>query len=227
MELEILLKMVVPLVLLAIWALTSLLNREARPMPPRMGQGLGPRPGGLPPSPRPLERAVVTPAREPSPRWQPTPGAMSPAARRPPGRPDEEILIIRSETTPSRQASPSPQARPGGSLRKASRGRAAGSPARRIEPTPVKPLATAPGLGLITPVNRPLEVAPLTVSQPALTAEEAASSTGATSANPKVVADRRSIDLRRALGSRDRVREAFVLNELLQPPLALRRPRRI
>ncbi len=48
MRLEILLQFIVPLTFLAIWALTSLLNREAQPLPPRPGRTPvpgGPRPG--------------------------------------------------------------------------------------------------------------------------------------------------------------------------------------
>ena len=48
MRLDILLQFIVPLTFLAIWALTSLLNREAQPLPPRPGRSPvpgGPRPG--------------------------------------------------------------------------------------------------------------------------------------------------------------------------------------
>ena len=39
MRLEFLLQFIVPLTFLAIWALTSLLNRDAQPLPPRPGAG--------------------------------------------------------------------------------------------------------------------------------------------------------------------------------------------
>ena len=42
MKLEFLLQFIVPLTFLAIWALTSLLNRDAQPLPPRPGAGRGP-----------------------------------------------------------------------------------------------------------------------------------------------------------------------------------------
>ena len=42
MRLEFLLQFIVPLTFLAIWALTSLLNRDAQPLPPRPGAGRGP-----------------------------------------------------------------------------------------------------------------------------------------------------------------------------------------
>ena len=46
MKLEILLQFIVPLTFLAIWALTSLLNRDAQPLPPRPNRGLGPGDSG-------------------------------------------------------------------------------------------------------------------------------------------------------------------------------------
>ena len=42
MKLEFLLQFIMPLTFLAIWALTSLLNRDAQPLPPRPGAGRGP-----------------------------------------------------------------------------------------------------------------------------------------------------------------------------------------
>ena len=45
MRLEFLLQFIVPLTFLAIWALTSLLNRDAQPLPPRPGAGRMPGPG--------------------------------------------------------------------------------------------------------------------------------------------------------------------------------------
>ena len=47
MRLEFLLQFIVPLTFLAIWALTSLLNRDAQPLPPRPGAGRGPGPGPM------------------------------------------------------------------------------------------------------------------------------------------------------------------------------------
>ena len=51
MRFEILVQFIVPLTFLAIWALTSLLNRDAQPLPPRPGRPPGP--GGV----RPQNRA--------------------------------------------------------------------------------------------------------------------------------------------------------------------------
>ncbi len=50
MQFQLFLQFIIPLTFLAIWALTSLLNRDAQPMPPRPGVGRSPgagmRPGG-------------------------------------------------------------------------------------------------------------------------------------------------------------------------------------
>jgi hypothetical protein len=54
MRFEILIQFIVPLMFLAIWALTSLLNRDAQPLPPRAGRSPG---AGGPP--RPLGRMPV------------------------------------------------------------------------------------------------------------------------------------------------------------------------
>ena len=51
MRFEILIQFIVPLTFLAIWALTSLLNRDAQPLPPRPGRPPGPGGG------RPMNRA--------------------------------------------------------------------------------------------------------------------------------------------------------------------------
>jgi hypothetical protein len=46
MRFEILIQFIVPLTFLAIWALTSLLNRDSQPLPPRPGRPPGPGSGG-------------------------------------------------------------------------------------------------------------------------------------------------------------------------------------
>ena len=47
MRFEVLIQFIVPLTFLAIWALTSILNRDAQPLPPRPGRPPGP--GGMRP----------------------------------------------------------------------------------------------------------------------------------------------------------------------------------
>ena len=75
MKLEFLLQFIVPLTFLAIWALTSLLNRDAQPLPPRPGAGRGPgvgparvgAGGGFSPATRGELTRSASPARPASP----------------------------------------------------------------------------------------------------------------------------------------------------------------
>src|SRR5689334_1535404 len=112
MKLDILLQFIVPLSFLAIWALTSLLNRDAQPLPPRPMRGLGPggaRPGtGLPPldrgdlaaaaryqgggrlSPVVVERPGAAP-------WSGPPGPGRPGGLGRATGPDSGIVILESE----------------------------------------------------------------------------------------------------------------------------------
>ncbi|MBV8609400.1 MAG: hypothetical protein JO034_18335, partial [Singulisphaera sp.] len=66
MRIDNLFQFIVPLTFLTIWALTSLFNREAQPLPPRSNRPPGP-PGprpGLPPAPRSVERRAFAVAAE-------------------------------------------------------------------------------------------------------------------------------------------------------------------
>src|SRR4051794_1340206 len=94
---------IVPLTFLAIWALTSLFNREAPPLPQRMGRpqppgGPGSGPGGA------IVRSEAL-SRDPSLRWTPPGASDRSAVRRPTGRSDDEIMIIEETRRP---AAPSP-----------------------------------------------------------------------------------------------------------------------
>jgi hypothetical protein len=118
-----LLQVVVPLAFLAIWALTSLLNREAQPLPPRMGRpqppggpGPGPGPGGFGTGTGTGSGSAGSGGarleglnRDLAGRWGPAPGADRPTTTlptyRPGGRGDEEILIIEEPRRPVRSAS--------------------------------------------------------------------------------------------------------------------------
>src|SRR5437764_360870 len=111
-----LLQFIVPLTFLAIWALTSLFNREAQPLPPRMGRpqnpnGPGPGPAGGGGSTLNALRSEAA-NRDPSLRWASPTAADRTGTRRPVGRPDDEILIIEETRRPA-GASPSPATRPG------------------------------------------------------------------------------------------------------------------
>src|SRR4051794_8102397 len=121
MRIENLIQFIVPLTFLAIWALTSLFNREAQPLPPRSGRVPGPggaRPGlGNPVSKAPLERRQEPFAR-------PTTAPRQEPQRRPAQRSgrvsDDDILIIESDT---RRPSPGTTRIGAPSVRRTGRGR--------------------------------------------------------------------------------------------------------
>jgi hypothetical protein len=206
-DIEEVLKAIVPLTFLAFWALSSLFNRETAKPPPRPGAGFGPRPG-VPPGTRPQERPGMLVPREPA------------GMRRPPGgKADEEILIIRSE--PSRAGGVGP--RPGGGTpaRRTARAKVTPpAPAKRAEPASSRPLSAAAAPGL----TQPLDVLPLptAMAAPSATSPSVAAVSTALAAAPITTA----VDIRRLIGSRERLRDAILLNTILQPPVALRRGRR-
>lgn len=78
MRLEILIQFIVPLTFLAIWALTSLLNRDSQPLPPRPGRPQG-GPGGTRPAPasRGPGRPELRPPTTPLPPRSPASGSPS------------------------------------------------------------------------------------------------------------------------------------------------------
>ncbi len=98
MRFEILIQFIVPLTFLAIWALTSLLNRDAQPLPPRPGRPPGP--GGVRPQNRAAGQAAPRPPGPGAPPPQPEAAALR--AERPEGRLDFGALQPPRERTPQR-----------------------------------------------------------------------------------------------------------------------------
>lgn len=199
---------IVPLTFLAIWALTSLLNREAQPLPPRTGrpQGpSGPRSGPVNP-PRPLER-------------------------RPANRGDDDILIIDSEPRrgPAPPA-PRPPAAPS-AQRRGNRSRSAPAPAPRRQETPTPRALTAAMVQESQgQLGRQLELSPLLKIQAPLSTPVSQESAAGGQAPPVSTAGLMPLSTREIqtlITSPARLREAFIVSELLSPPLALRgtRPR--
>ncbi len=203
-----LIRLIVPLSFMAIWAITSLFNRESKPMP---------RPGGTPmPGPRP---------GEPTMRWGPPNGDLNAAASRrgSANGADDDILVIR----------PSPTLRPG--QPRGSQGGAGGLAPRRgskakpasVPPKRAESVSTRPKLAGVTQnVNQQLtrsmlDLSPLTTAAPSATSTTVGLSTAATApAKSTYIAP--STVLAISLRDPSRLREAFLVNELLQPPLALR-----
>ena len=137
------------------------------------------------------------------------PGVRDPAVRwsgqgAPPSRRDDEVIIIRPESI----LPDSPSARPG-----ANRRRSQPRPtSQRIEPERPRPITSA-----ITPlVAQPLRgLGPISLAKQA---DVVATTTASAPLAAPAIAQ--------ALRSPERLREAFILNEVLQPPVALRRIRR-
>lgn len=206
MDLETLLKAIVPLAFLAIWALTAVFNKEGNSLPVRT-QGppnpYGPRPG-IPPRPAPMAE------RPPTLRW----GPQTPAPATPRAGGDDDIVILDS----SRTTKPiPPRANP------PRRARAKPSPSVSARPAPIVPARL--GLANVTQtVNQqlatPLSMEPLSGPLSATVVRPVVAST--TKAVQLGDAPIRAVSVLSGMNDPQRLREAILVNELLQPPLALR-----
>ncbi len=258
MKTELLLQFIVPLTFLAIWALTSLLNRDAQPLPPRPGRapgtGGGSRPGmgaplagrsessapsrstgtSRPPVPAPVERPA--PARWSAPLAQSRPLSTGRA-----GGPDDGIVILESETRTSVGSTSSFSPSSAASARSARAATARRAPPRGRAPQAAPPKSSEserPRLltGLVSqPLSskksRTLEIAPLStplspLSSPLTQVSQQSIPNMPHATTNKPIPTLTSSDLRTMLASPARLREIALLGELLQPPLALRSPRR-
>ena len=202
------LRVIIPVGLLIFWALSNLFNREAPRAAARDRMSpLGPRPGSGFPPPRPPDRAAGSQASSP--------------ARYP--QQSEDIIILRSETnrTPVRTTQ-NPR-------RGAGRGRAAqAQPSRKQEVIPSRNRDYV-GEKMNTDVNqsitRTMDIRPLTESvtaSQAMASSPTRSAATATTLTIGTILPLSSDDLRAIVNNPARLREAFLLNELLQPPVALR-----
>lgn len=150
----------------------------------------------LPPGPRPDLPGSRAPDN-PTLRW---PGPADGAKRS-----NDEVIIIRSDSIlpePTRSAQ---------SRRPASRAK---PPNRRVEPERPRPLSVGVSQTIGPLIGQTLGLGPVSLSQQA------------TPATPTQPVTERVVGITQALRSPQRLREAFLVNELLQPPLSLRRPRR-
>ncbi len=203
-NLHVLYQLLIPALFLVLWALNQLFNKEAAGAN-RPGGGLGPRPGGAPPTPRPRPR----PAHQPE-----------PIGARPAG--EDEIMILESEprrlaesrrpsNAPNRKPSRSGQNRPG---RKPLSG---SSLPKAMDTKTGKPGSFAQASGLTTQTTQTSQVT--SVSEDRATA-------GLSAETAKVESAFSSARLRESLGDLNRVREALVMQEIFQPPVSVRVRRR-
>jgi hypothetical protein len=210
-NLDEILKAFLPLTFFAIWAIASLFSRENRPAP-RPAQPFSPRAGGFPPPPgqRPNSRpGQVTLANDPSGRFG-NPGGIGTR---------DEILIIRPEPqrTPVRTGAASAQPR------RPAKARAAPAPApKRAEPKPNRGLSGLSGHGVSQQIaSQPIEAMRVTGVTSGLTQP---SSAGPATASPRPPSDSPTDPLH-LFNSRDKVRAAIILSEILQPPVSMRQRR--
>jgi hypothetical protein len=219
---------IVPLTFLAIWALTSLFNREAPPLPQRVGR---PQPPGGPGS-GPGGAVVRSEAlnRDPSLRWAPPAGSDRPGVRRA-GRPDDEILIIEENRRPAAQSPTNAGAtRPaaGSGARRGSRPRPAAPAPKRPEPTASRPLSgTLAPSNAMTPMARHLDLNPLNLPASPLMPSDPRD-LARTISEPTRQASRPALvwdDYKLLVSTPSKLREAVLVSEILQPPLSLRRRR--
>jgi hypothetical protein len=238
------LQLVVLLSIGALWAITSLLSREAQPLPARPARGpgpAGPRPG-LPMNPTgsmaasrtagTAERLPTTSLERRAPaRWN----EASPATRTATGRglgPDDGIVILESDSRTGRPgtggASSAAAKGRAGLARRASRSRSSTgpSPSNPVEPGRPRALTTLVTQSMAQKRNRPLEITPLAsplgpINSPLtqLTTGAKIEHPGSLDSPPAYTAE----SLRSMLANPIRLREAALLTELLQPPVALRR----
>lgn len=231
MRFENIFQFIVPLTFFAIWALTSLFNREAQPLPPRSGRPPGPNgprptPTASPDAPRPVERGADRSQRDPTMRWTKPSAPDRPPVRRPPAMEDVGNDVLRIPAEPARRPPPQ-KAVSGPEPRRAARSRPAPSaPPKRTEPTRPEPsqasaLSRSMEHDIALPVNRRLVLDSMPESLAAATATDMGLSAPLPerAASPAPLAGN---DLGLLLASPSKLHQAIILNELFQPPLALR-----
>jgi hypothetical protein len=248
------LQFIVLMTIMAIWALTSLLSREAQPLPPRPTRG--PNPDGARATPPLTRREPTGPARylsasqglssttterRPAPprglEGQGVSGVRLGSAR--PLSTDEGIVILDAESRGTRTQpvlAPLPGSNTGRSARgtqarRGGRGRAAATPssARSTEPGKPRALTSLVTQSMADTKARPLEITPLSapmtsISTPLTQQTAAATVKPASSNNAPPSFD--SSQLRALFSKPNKLREVAVLTEVLGRPVALRGPAR-
>ena len=226
MRIESLIQFIIPLTFLAIWALTALFNREAQQLPPRttrMPGPTGPRPGVAPqPARPPVER-------RPEPFARPNTAPRQEPQRRPAQRTarssDDDILII--DADPRRPSIVTTRvAGPGVRRGARAREKPAAAP-KRAEPAPQRTLSSSmtSASSIASEVAQPRSLTALALPASPLFAAGPIDLPVADALKGRE-GDRLTFsanDFRTLISSRDRLRESLIMNEILQPPLAMRR----
>lgn len=200
--------MIISVFLLTAWAILQVLSKESPPTPMKTQPG-GARPGGLPPAPRLPDRGPARSAQ--------AGGSFRNA------EPSDEIIILSAETL--RHPAPvTPRAGGGARPRTTKRPKSSsqGASGAREEIARTKTLGGSVTQNLVQTLEKSEPLLPLAIGTSPLLAMSSESARPSVQVEPVPP----PVDLATALGSQSRVREALILNELLQPPLALRNRRR-
>lgn len=202
---------IVPLLFFALWALTWLFNREGTSPQARTGRPF--EPGGPRPQPPFAQR---TPERRPIPASQPRPV--------PGGIPDRDTGIIILETETRRPATTTPQ-RPTASAKRSSRGKSApAAPPKRAEKSTPRALTTSMAQSMNPLENRPMDLKPLAPANMPLQGADVQqmSLPGNAGAQASQSSGLSAFNLRQVVSSPARLREMFVISEILGPPVSRR-----
>ena len=213
-----LIRLIVPLSVMTIWALLSLFNREGAAKPVQRTPSLPPRPGSL--------EGLRT--SEPTLRWNSsTSGEAATSTNRtlPPRRAaarsnDDGIVILSSDNARSVRDS---GGRGTGSLssKRPSKGK---SVVPQRQPEPVTSRARLAGVSQNVNqhlTNTNLELTPLK-AMPAATAMPSLGLSSAPSVAPETIGVSPRSAAAMAIADPKRLREAFLLNEILLPPVSMR-----
>ena len=199
MRLQDLVQYLVPFSFLAIWAITSLMNRESKPVPTRMPRA--PQVGGRP--------------GDPTMRWG---GSSGTTPRRVNvGREDDIIILSDDEPRPARTARPRTQ--PASTTRRTARTKPGLAATRKLDTPVASPLVSGVNQGVNQQLATTIDLQPLTTTDRNL-ASVASRPNPPSAKAPDLVSVSK---LAAMMVEPNRLREAFLMNELIQPPVSMRR----
>jgi hypothetical protein len=247
-------QILISLGILALWALTSLLSRDAQPLPPRPTRD---RPDDGKPRPQTLARGnqpamaqssrttdrMATETIEARSGARSGEGSLASQYARAGARPSsDDIRILESGPRPARPPatsaggprSPASALSPGSrtSSRKGSRARSGVNPAaaKSAEPERQRALSSQIHKSMAQTAGRPLEITPLELPLESLSSSHVPlGSRGIVDLTRRqsIPSGLDALAVRKLISSPEKLREIAILTELLKPPLALRPGRRI
>ena len=212
MRIDNLLPVLVPLMFIALWAITSIFNRDAQPLPTRTARPPGP--GFDPRGQRPQfpQRSMAMN----DPRQASSGGSAVAKAGAIPRDSDMMLMDFKS-------SSPSKEAEAG--LRRFSKNRKkTGSKPSIKETSTSSGMSRSMGESISETVGSGLALSPLALPPSPLLQQNSGplSTMSVASTSTSQGPTTRELDIRSLLLSRSRLQEAWILSEVLRPPLALR-----